>query len=209
MRSLLWIPLGLLAMSGCYTVLRHPAVREDESDTTSYAYDDLTRVQDCNACHSPWIPPPRPYPPNDYYREPWWHRVAAKDHVASGAMVNDRPRPPVPELLPPASLNPPPPVIGGPPIKVAPVPTPPASPPGRAAQPAPNPRDGKLPPRGSEQSTPHGDDESTPTDSERPSPPTPRTSEPEDTPRPDPPAATPKTPRQGEALPNDRRSPKP
>jgi hypothetical protein len=186
MRVVRWISIPLLlllAASGCYTVLRHPSVEEDEFETTSHAYDDPGRVQNCSACHSTWDFGRRPYlPPNDYYQEPWWRRVAARPHVESGGMLNDRPRPPVPEMLPPASLAPPPVTTVQPPAQA------PAAP-GRATQPAPAPRTGS--------------------DRPRPQEPTPRRGEPQDAPEPEAADKPPTQAPQSGALPNDRRSPKP
>jgi hypothetical protein len=191
MRRVLWIAFLVCAASGCYTVLRHPRVEDDDSTS---AFAAVAAVDDCRACHTggawdPWFEP-IPCPPawTAYYREPWWTRAQGRAHPQGGGLTNDRPRPPVPMLLPPpTAVSPPPPT--------AVVPTQ-AKPPGRATQGADRPR---PPGRGSDRTeTPHPPADSTEQDA------------PADSARAAPPAAestAPATQNQGQGLPS--RSPKP
>jgi hypothetical protein len=97
-------------VSGCYTVLQHPRVEEQEDDLETISA--FAAVEDCRACHgaawSPWSDPlPCPPPWYAWYREPWWKRTAttAAWRAEGSGLVNDRAPLPVPAFLPPPTAT--------------------------------------------------------------------------------------------------------
>jgi hypothetical protein len=146
-RVLATIPLVVLLVSGCYTVLRHPPVQDEEEISEPVAVRN-----ECAACHSDWDMErfgyafhPGWYPAYGawlgWYWEPWWMDVvvAAPSHPRSGkqsmqgaGLVNDRNAPassgvPAGVWLPPAAPLRPPTVLD--------TPVPPTSP--RSSDPEP------------------------------------------------------------------------
>ncbi len=117
MRRILWVTLCLCLClslgSGCYTVLRHPAVDDAEAPV------ELGVTEDCRACHTggvgnlvAWSPMPCAPQWQTFYEQPWWERVAAGNarigtRAEGAGMANNRPLPWAAAPVAPASIAPP------------------------------------------------------------------------------------------------------
>jgi len=103
MRRGVFAALALCLSSGCYTVLRHPAI-EDEAvlDAEVSAPAVFGSAHDCRSCHEAWrfAPQPAPIcPPTRFSRDPWWQRDGLAMQRREGrALANDRPPLPAPAL---------------------------------------------------------------------------------------------------------------